>query len=147
MLLLLYPLDERAGAGISSYTGMGPGYLELNEHRHFDVDRRALMVEHLDLHVLFQVVHTVPELFFVERYLLIRRGIHKNVVFIGAIEVLHGLFLKVRNVDLFTRADRLVGHVAGFQALELGPYERAAFSWLHLLELNDDIRLSVELYL
>ena len=61
------------------------------------------------------------------------------------VEVLHGALLVVDQADLLPRPEGAVHHPPEPEVLQLGADERAALAGLHVLEVDDVVRLSVEL--
>src|SRR3990172_3204790 len=118
---------------------------ELYEHRDIDINGLSLMIEDLDLHVLFEIIDAVAQLLLAHGYLLVAGRVHEYAVLVRCIKVLHGLLFQLRHVDLFTRSEGLIGYVARFEALKLGPHERPALARLYVLKLHDHVRFTVNL--
>ena len=54
------------------------------------------------------------------------------------------LLFEVDQLDLFAGPERVVDDLAELHVLELGPDERAALAWLHVLKVDDRVGVAVE---
>src|SRR5215468_4838949 len=147
-------LDHRAGleggglrsarGGVAADAGIGLHDLQLDEVRQLDAHRAAVDEQDLDLRVLLEEVAGVSDLVRGERDLVVRVQIHE-VVALVLVEVLHPLLVEVDQLHLLAGAERVVDHPAEPHVLELGANERAPLARLDVLEVDDAVRLAVEL--
>ena len=80
-----------------------------------------------------------------ERRLLVGLGVHEDELVAVVVEELHPPVLDVRLLQLLPGAEAPIEHSTGLQVLQLGSHEGAALAGLHVLEVGDVVRLTVEL--
>ena len=80
-----------------------------------------------------------------ERYLFVRLPIHKDKCLPLSVDVLVLSSVNAHDINSFSRAEAVLDHFPGFQALELRPNESPPIARVDMLELDDRIEGSVEL--
>src|SRR5713101_4814621 len=133
-----------AGRRVAPDARVGLGDRELHERRQLDGHRAALDEEDVDLRVLLEEVSRVADLFGRQRDLVIGLRIHE-VIAVVPVEVLHVLVLEIDQLHFLTGPERVVDDASLPHVLELGAHEGAALARLDVLEVDDGIRMTVEL--
>src|SRR5262245_13304580 len=135
----------RAASGcVAADAGIRLGDLQLDEVRQLDGDGVAVDEEDLDLGVLLEEVACLADVLRRERDLGIGVEVHE-VVGVVLVGVLHAFLVEIDQLDLLTRAEGVVDDAPEFHVLQLGPHEGAPLAGLDVLEVDDAVRLAVEL--
>src|SRR5215510_15240057 len=133
-----------AGGRVAADARLGLHDLQLEEVGQLHGDGTAVDEEDVDLGVLLEEVAGVAHLVLGQGDLVVRLRVHE-VVPIVLVEVLHMLLLEVDQLDLLTGAERVVDDASLPHVLELGAHEGATLAGLDVLEVDDAVRLPVEL--
>ena len=135
---------RRPGRGITLEAGIGLLDLQLDVGRQVDADRGPVVELDGDPHPVFEEVGRVADQLALEGDVLVALGVHEVVAVGIVVEHLHVAVVDGRAFQLFAGPERTLDGRPGLDVLEPGPHEGRALPGLHVEELDDGPKLTVD---
>ena len=125
-----------AGSGITADARFGLNNYQFYGVGQFHAQDTVLVGNNFDIHVLFQEVDAVADLFFGKLGLFVGVVVHEHVAAVAFVQVLHDAAFNVGFGQAFTCVEGALYYSAGGQVAHFGPYEGGAFAGFYMLEFH-----------